>query len=191
MDRPLEIGFHNLAPSPAIEAEVRRHVDKLERRFGHLVGCRVAVELQHRQHRTGNLVEVHITLSVPGRELAVSRQSRKAQEHHANPDVRTAIRDAFDAAERQLETFKGRVRDDTSTPGGSSLQGEVALIEPGADHGFILTTTGSQIYFHRDSVTNGRFESLSSGDRVFYVEELADSGPVASKVRLAGPSSTE
>jgi cold shock CspA family protein/ribosome-associated translation inhibitor RaiA len=184
MDRPLEIAFHNLTPSTAVEAEIRAHVDKLERRFGRLVGCRVSVEQLHRQHRTGNLFEVHITLSVPGRDLAVSRQPQKAKERYANPDIHTSIRDAFDAAERQLESFKGVVREDTSSPSGSGLAGQVALIEPGADHGFILTSTGSQLYFHRDSVTNGRFESLKTGDRVLYVEELADSGPVATKIRL-------
>jgi len=185
MDQPLEIAFHNLQPSTAVETELRRRVDKLERRFGRLVGCRVSVEKQHNQHRTGNLFEVHITLGLPGRELAVSRQSQKAKERHANADIHASIRDAFDAAERQLEAFKGKVRSDTSTPSASALSGEVALIEPGADHGFILGSTGSQLYFHRDSVTNGRFEDLTPGDAIHYVEEEGAAGPVATKVRLA------
>ena len=49
----------------------------------------------------------------------------------------------------------------------------------------ILTSTGSQLYFHRDSVTNGRFEDLKQGDVVHYVEDEGDAGPVAVKVRLA------
>ncbi len=185
MDRPLEIAFHNLQPSAAVEAELRRHVDKLERRFGHLVGCRVSVERLHNQHRTGNIFEVHVTLSVPGRDLAVSRQPQKAKERYANPDIHTSIREAFDAAERQLEAFKGKIRSDTSTPSGSALTGQVALIEPGADHGFILTSTGSQLYFHADSVTNASFDSLKQGDLVHYVEEEGPAGPSASKVRIA------
>lgn len=185
MDQPLDIAFHNLQPSPSVEAELRRHVDKLEHRFGRLVGCRVSVEKLHNQHRTGNVFEVHITLSVPGHELAVSRPSQKAKERYAHPDIHTSIRDAFDAAERQLEAFKGRVRSDTAAPGASSLAGQVTLIEPGADHGFILNNVGSQLYFHRDSVTNGRFEDLREGDLVHYVEEAGDAGPVATKIRLA------
>jgi len=184
MDQPLEIAFHNLQPSPAIETELRRRVDKLERRFGRLVGCRVSVERLHSQHRTGNIFEVHITLGLPGRELAVSRPPQKAKQRYANPDIHASIRDAFDAAERQLEAFKGIVRSDTSPPSASALTGEVALIEPGADHGFILNSTGSQLYFHRDSVTNGRFEDLKPGATVRYVEEEGDAGPVASKVRV-------
>ncbi len=187
MDSPLEIAFHNLQPSAAIEAELRKHVDKLEHRFGRLTGCRVSVEKLHKQHRTGNLIEVHITLSIPDhkRDLVVSRPPQRARERFANPDIHVSIREAFDAAERQLEAFKGRVRSDTTPPAASALTGQVTLIEPGVDHGFILNNVGSQLYFHRDSVTNGRFADLKEGDVVHYVEEEGDIGPVATKVRLA------
>ncbi|MGE0222360.1 MAG: HPF/RaiA family ribosome-associated protein [Acetobacteraceae bacterium] len=185
MDRPLEIAFHNMSPSESLETMIRGHAEKLERRFDHLIGCRVSVEALHRQHRTGNIYEVHITMSVPGRDLAVSREPNRAKERYANPDARTSIRDAFEAAERQLESYKGKLREDTSQPIAHAMTGQVTLIEPGADHGFILTNTGSQLYFHRDSVTNARFEDLKQGDAVHYVEEASDSGPVASKIRLA------
>ena len=35
-DKPLKIAFHGVASSREIEAEIRDHVEKLERRFGHL-----------------------------------------------------------------------------------------------------------------------------------------------------------
>lgn len=185
MERPLEIAFHNMPTSEALESEIREHVEKLEKRFGRLIGCRVSVEALHQQHQTGNIYEVHIILSVPGQDLAVSREPHRAKERYANPDVRTSIRDAFKAAERQLEAWKGRKREDTSAPSGSALAGQVAQIVPDADHGFILTNTGAQLYFHRGSVTNGRFEDLKQGVLVHYVEEEGDAGPVAGKVRLA------
>jgi cold shock CspA family protein len=186
MDRPLEVAFHNLQPSRPIEAELRRHTDKLEHRFGRLIGCRLSVEKLHNQHRTGNIFEVHIVLSVPGRDLVVSHPPQKAKERYANPDIHVSIREAFDAAERQLEVFKGKVRSDISTPSGSALTGQVALLEPGVDHGFILNSTGSQLYFHRDSVANGRFEDIREGDLVHYVEDDGDAGPVATKIRVGG-----
>jgi ribosome-associated translation inhibitor RaiA len=146
MERPLEIAFHNIQPSEALEAEIRRHVEKLETRFGRLlVGCRVSVEALHKQHQTGNVYEVHIVMSVPGRDLAVSREPHRAKERFANPDVYVSLREAFKAAEKQLESYKGRLREDTSGPSGSALSGRVARIEPGADHGFILDSNGSQI----------------------------------------------
>jgi cold shock CspA family protein/ribosome-associated translation inhibitor RaiA len=185
MERPLDIAFHNMPSSEALEAEIRQHVEKIEKRFGRLIGCRVSVEALHQQHQTGNIYEVHVVLSVPGQDLAVSREPHRPKERYANPDVRTSLRDAFKAAERQLEAWKGRKREDIPVSSGAALAGQVAQIEPGADHGFILTNTGTQLYFHRDSVTNGRFEDLKRGDLVHYVEEEGDAGPVAAKVRLA------
>jgi len=73
MDKPLEIAIHAVPSSPEVETEIRDHVEKLEHRFGHLIGCRVAVELLHRQHKTGNIYDVHVEMQVPGGELVVSR----------------------------------------------------------------------------------------------------------------------
>lgn len=184
MDRPLEIAFHNMQSSAWVEAEIRTQVQKLEKRFGRMTGCRVSVEALHNQHRTGNIYEVHITLSLPGTDLAISREPHRARERFANPDLRTVMRDAFRSAERRLESFKGRLREDTSKPSGSALAGQVAQLLPEADHGFILTATGTQLYFHRDSVTNGAFDKLAVGDPIHYVEEEGDAGPVATKVRV-------
>ena len=103
----------------------------------------------------------------------------------AHPDLRGALRDAFEAAERQLESSKGVLREDTSGPSGSALSGQITQLLPGEDHGFILNNLGTQLYFHRDSVTNGAFEDLSVGQAVHYVEEAGDAGPVATKVRVA------
>lgn len=187
MDRPLEIAFHNLQASESVEAEIRRQVRRLEVRYGHLTGCRVSVEALHQQHQTGNLFEVHVTLSVPGRDLVVSREPHHARERHAHPDVYSSLREAFKAAEKQLESYKAKQIDHASAPSTSAdaLAGQIALIEPGADHGFLIDNVGTQLYFHRDSVTSGRFEALKRGDAVHYVPETSGTGPVAVKVRLA------
>ena len=182
MDRPLEVTFHNCQHSDAVEAEIRKQVDKLEKRFPQLIGCRVSVEALHKQHRTGNVWDVHIVMSVPGRDLAVSREPHRAKENYAHPDVLTSLRDAFRAAERQLEAYKERPRQDWTPPSGSAVTGQVTQMLPENDHGFILNNLGSQIYFHRDSVTKSDFGSLKVGDTVHYVEEEGDAGPVATKV---------
>jgi len=62
------------------------------------------------------------------------------------------------------------------------VTGQVAQITPGEDHAFILNNLGTQLYFHRDSLTRGEFEALKVGDPVHYVEEAGDAGPVATKV---------
>ncbi len=185
MDRPLDIAFHNMPPSAELEAMIRQHVDKLQIRFAHLTGCRVSVEALHKQHRTGNPFEVHIVLSVPGRDLAVSREPHHPRENRSHPDAHAAVREAFRAAEAQLRSYKGHLGEDTSGPSGSAVAARILLLEPGADHGYLQSPTGTQLYFHRDSVTNGSFAELREGDPVHYVEEDGDAGPVATKVRLA------
>lgn len=186
MERPLEIAFHNLPHSEALEADIRKRVAKFEKLYPRLIGCRVSVEALHNQHQTGNVYEVHVVLSVPGRDIAVSREPHKAKQRYANPDVYVSVREAFESAERQLGQFKERRRDAPAAPDAAALTGRVELIQPGDDHGFIVTSSGSRLYFHRDSVTDTRFEDLAEGAIVHYVEEESDSGPVATKVRVGG-----
>lgn len=184
MDRPLEIAFHNIHSSDTVEAEIRAHVERLETRFPHLIGCRVSVEALHHSQSNGNLPAVHIVLAVPGKDLVVSHEPKRAEQKRNHPTLHSVLKDSFKAAERQLESFKGKLREDTSKPTGSAMAGRVTLIEPGADHGYLTDSTGSQLYFHRDSVTNGEFAKLQPGTMVHYVEEEGDGGPVAGKVRL-------
>src|SRR3974390_2138165 len=96
MPPPLEIVFHNLPPSTEIERLIRARVAKLEKFYPRIVSARVAVEAPHKNHKTGNIPEVHVELYVPGKRIVVRREHR-AKERHAAPDARTAVRDAFDA----------------------------------------------------------------------------------------------
>lgn len=106
MDIPLEIAFHNIKPSDKIDNLVREHVQHLERLYPHLVGCRVSIEIPHKQHRRGNVPEVHIAIRVPGKEIAISREPHHAKERHVVPNVETSIKDAFRTAEKRLIDYK-------------------------------------------------------------------------------------
>jgi cold shock CspA family protein len=55
-----------------------------------------------------------------------------------------------------------------------------------SDHGFIAVSDGREIYFHRNSVTGGRFEDLKVGQEVRFSEGIGDKGPQAMSVRLVG-----
>jgi ribosome-associated translation inhibitor RaiA/cold shock CspA family protein len=185
MEEPLEIVFHNLEPSAALEAEIRERFAKLERRYDRLVACRISVEALHKQHRTGNVYEVHIDMLVPGGELVVSKEPHKAKERYANPDVYTSVRDAFKAAERQLKRFKRQLREDLQ-PGEPLFQGQVAEMHPEEDWGYLLTKEGALLYFHRNAVLDDSFDDLERGDVVHYIEAMGETGPTAAKVWL-GP----
>lgn len=103
----LQITFRGLPPSEAIEAKVRERAEKLDSLFDRITSCRVHVESPHAHQHKGKLYEIHIELSVPQHEIVVSRA---ANANHAHEDVYVAIRDAFDAATRQLEDHVRRQR---------------------------------------------------------------------------------
>lgn len=182
MDVPLEIRFHNLQTSEAIEAAIRERAAKLEKFYDRVTSCRVAVEAPHKQHRKGNIYTVSIDIGVPGGEIVVNKEPHRPKERYANPDLYKAIRDAFDAAERQLIDYKGKQRGDTKVHP-EMMHGLVRDVD--ADHGFLVTNTGGSLYFHRNSVLNNEFEKLKPGATVHYVETVGDTGPIAQKVWLA------
>ena len=181
MDEPLEIVFHNLEHSAAVEAAIRERFAKLEKRYDRLTHCRVSVEALHRQHRTGNLFQVHVDILVPGAELAVSKQPQKAKERYADPDLYTSIKDAFAAAERQLKRFKRQKREDLQ-PRAPLFQAQVAELHPEEDWGYLLTSEGALLHFHRNSVMDGSFDRLRMGDLVHYVAAEGETGPTAARV---------
>jgi ribosome-associated translation inhibitor RaiA len=183
MDVPVEIVFHNMSSSPTVEAEIRERVEKLDRLYDHLIGCRVSVELLHRRHKTGNLYDVHIDMRVPGNQLAVTREPHRVREKFANPDVGVALRDAFRAAERRLVDFKRKQHGEVKVHEEDGLlAAQVSQLNPDEDHGFLLTPTGGQLYFHRNSMVNRDFDRLEVGAKVHYIETVGDTGPIANKV---------
>lgn len=184
MDVPLQISFRNMDKSDAIEARVRERAEKLERYFGHITSCRVVVEAPDRHHRKGKLYHVRIDLGVPGREIVVSRHPK---DNHAHEDVYVAVRDAFDAARRQLEDhgrrLEGKVKTHEAPP-----HGKVLRIFPEEGYGFIESSDGQEIYFHRNSVLRDAFGKLSPGDevRIVIAEGESAEGPQASTVDPLG-----
>jgi cold shock CspA family protein len=52
--------------------------------------------------------------------------------------------------------------------------GQVTKIS--ADYGFIATSDGGEIYFHRNSVIDNAFDRLSVGSEVRFAEELGEKG---------------
>jgi cold shock CspA family protein len=134
----------------------------------------------HPRHVQGNLYRVGVDLKVPGREIAVGRDPAA---HHAHEDVHVAIRDAFDTTRRLLEDYVREARGDVKLHAVPD-HGRIARLLPEQSCGFILSADGNEIYFHRNSVTNGGFDKLAVGDEVRFVAQHAESaeGPQASTV---------
>ena len=180
MERPLEIVFHNMPPSSEIERLVREKVAKLHKFYPRLVGCRVAVELPHKAHKTGNVPKVRVEIQVPGRTLVV-RQERRARQRDTATSARSSVRDAFDAATEKLRDFKRKQAHEVKAHP-APLQARISSLFVERDYGFITTAEGKELYFHRNSVMDGPFDALKLGDTVHFVPADGDTGPTAAKV---------
>ena len=104
METPLQISLRGVTHSAALHDAIRSKAKKLERFYEHIVSCRVVLELAARHKRKGKQYSARIDLKVPSGEIAVTR------EH--DEDLRIALREAFDAARRQLEDFARTQRGD-------------------------------------------------------------------------------
>lgn len=106
MQEPLQITFRNFPASKSAEYLVRKKAQKLEKFFDRIVKCRVVLETQH--HHNANLYDVSLDIQVPGRTFAISSAHH---DDHARECLDVAIRDAFEAAWRQLQGYMGTQRE--------------------------------------------------------------------------------
>jgi ribosome-associated translation inhibitor RaiA len=110
--------FHDIPPSPSLQAAAERWVARLEQVHDRIVGCHVFIEKPHRHHHHGSPFQVNIVLSIPGAQIAVSNQQ--------NEDPYVAVADAFRAARRQLLDHVNAQRGFVKAPAGGRLAGFVA-----------------------------------------------------------------
>ncbi|HIP53834.1 MAG TPA: HPF/RaiA family ribosome-associated protein [Chromatiales bacterium] len=180
MQLPLQITFRHMPPSEALEADIRKYATKLDKFYDQIMSCRVVMSPLNKRHHQGALYQVKIDLTVPGKELVVSRDSGL---NHAHEDAYVAVRDAFDAMRRELEDYARRRRGQIKHHEGPP-QGRISQLVPERDFGMIETADGREIYFHRNSVINADFDKLQVGMIVTFAEEQGDKGPQASTVHV-------
>jgi ribosome-associated translation inhibitor RaiA/cold shock CspA family protein len=192
MQVPLEIAFHNTEHSDWAESEIRSHVARLEEIYQRLTSCRVRVD--QRANNTNQSIPpvVRIEITIPGhKDIVVAHEPEHLQRKYQRPDLHHAINEAFRIAARQLSAFKERVSDRKtalSHEADHEFLGQVAEMLPERDHGFLLTKEGGLLYFHRNAVLTGTFDKLKRGDAVSYVEDIGDTGPIATKIRAKASS---
>lgn len=120
MPIPLNITFHGMASSEALENHIREKVETLEKRHPNLTRCNVTIEQPHHHKHQGNAFNIRLDLYVPGDEIVVN--------HDAHEDAYVALRDAFNAATRQVVRHAQKKRGDVkrhSLPGSvNTNQGE-------------------------------------------------------------------
>jgi ribosomal subunit interface protein len=174
MQSTLKITSRDFNISAWLEDEIREKVSKLERFSQELIDCEVAIEAPVGHHHKGGPYTVRIDLQVKRKELAVSKRS--------STDLQAAVRDAFDAARRQLEDYSRQMQRKTKTHDSTPVA-RVARIFPKDGYGFIATPEGRELYFHRNSVLEPGFDQLEVGTEVRFDEEMGEQGPQATTVK--------
>jgi ribosomal subunit interface protein len=189
MQIPLEIAFRNCESSASIEDTIQDHVARLERIYSRMTTCRVRVDQRNQNANETIPPVVHIEISVPGHnDIVVAHEPDHLQRKYQAPDLRNAINEAFRIAERRLSKYKERLTDHGAAAmtheAANEFRGQIAELNPDEDFGYVMTKEGGLLYFHRNSVLIGDFDSLQRGDEITYVEGEGDTGPTASKVRV-------
>lgn len=104
---PLKVTCRNMESTPSLVAAIEKKVAWLEGHCPNLVSCHVVVEAPRGHHRKGELFRVRVDATAPGVEVVVGRDPAESSDH---TDVYVAIRDAFRAARRSLESREDRRR---------------------------------------------------------------------------------
>ncbi len=107
MQQPIQITFRSIDHSDAIESAIRSKAEKLEALFDDIISCQAVIEAPHKHHHKGRHYQVKLSIAVPGKELIVKRAPDK---HDAHEDPYVAIRDAFEAARRQLKEYVDKIK---------------------------------------------------------------------------------
>ena len=109
MATPVQITFRHIEASPAVEARVRSLADHLHVFSDRIQSCRVVVDTPHRHHHQGKVFNVTVQVALPGEDVVVDMERPQRDGHE---DVYVVIRDAFDAAKRQLQQRMASLRGD-------------------------------------------------------------------------------
>lgn len=109
MNNQPDIVFRNLERSEALEENIADRLAKLDKLFDHITTTRVVIEEAHHHKHQGKLFHVTIHVHVPDKELVVSHDKHDKPEHE---DAYIAVRDAFNAMERQVTDYAEKIRGD-------------------------------------------------------------------------------
>jgi len=163
----VQITMKDIPASQALDSQIRKRTEKLTRYFDRIISCRVVIETAQKHKHQGKVFNARIDVSVPGKELVVT--------HKFSEDIYLAVRDAFDAIERQLEEHArkrhGRVKSHNGV-----LHGYIARLIPDEGYGFIEGNDGNEYYFSLTNVSYPSFDSLLIGDAVEYMPEALSDG---------------
>ena len=107
MTNDFQIVFHNMDQSTLISDAVNKRISKLQRFCDRILAGRVVLDSPHNNHHKGKVYSVGLEIHTPSKEVRVNQEQH---DNHAHEDLYVAIRDAFNAAERQLKAINKKHR---------------------------------------------------------------------------------
>lgn len=170
---PVQITVRDMPNSPALEDHLLKKAHKLNRYYDRINSCKIVIYITQKHKHQGKLFSVCIDLSVPGKDLIVNRK--------LDEDVYIAIRDAFHAVQRQLESYARKRRGDVKTHE-ELMHGIVKKLFVDEGYGFIQGTDGSEYYFSPSNVCHPSFSQLELGDTVQFIGVPQSEGMQAHRV---------
>lgn len=170
---PVQITIRDLPFSPALETNVRKRAEKLNRYCDRITSCRIVIEMMQKHKHQGKLFNVRIDITIPGKEFATTRK--------VDEDVYVAIRESFNAIVRQLEEYSKKRHGRVKTHNGV-MHGHVARIMPVEGYGFIEGVDGNEYYFSVTNVSYPNSQQLAIGDAVEYMVETLSEGRQAQHI---------
>ncbi len=181
MQVPLEITYRGVEKTDAIDTLVHEKVAKLEKFYNNINSCHVAIEKIQDRPNSGSPYRVRLDITVPGHELIADSNPGDSVQYDP---LDVVIRDAFDAASRQLKALKEKQRNRVKTHEAQETTAIVTKLFPEEGYGFIRTLDDLEVYFHRNSVLNNDFDRIEIGTGVHFFIEDGEEGPQASTVRI-------
>ena len=185
-----EITYRHLEKNAAIHNLVEEKIAKLEQFCDYMNSCRVVIEKDSSNPDSGSPYRVSIDITIPHkREIAVVEKPDTGKQYIP---LETVIRDAFEAARRQIVSISTEQQGKRKVHPEQEVSAVVEKIFFEEGYGFIREAgTGREIYFHRNSVVHDDFNRLVVGAGVRYKETMGEMGPQATTVQLIDKRSGE
>lgn len=125
MQLPVEISYHGVMKSEAIDELIRAKADRLNKFCDHISRCDVIVEQPNHAQHSGNSYRVRIDVTVPpGHELVADE---RPIEHEMHEPLTKIVNDAFKTMERQLKELVQRQRSEVKTHEPAELAEDASL----------------------------------------------------------------
>lgn len=185
MDTPLRITFKDMDSSEFLERLIRERAGRLERFHGHIIDCRVVVEVPHRSPDSGKTpIGIAVEVHVPGKRTIVAREEEQRRE--MKNDHTAVVNRAFEAIERQLAELSDVQGGEVKAHASAGDTGVVVRLFKDEGYGFVELRGSPDLHFTRSALEGDGFDGLDVGTVVHVTRAMAEGpmGPQASSVKV-------